>query len=175
MSFGKTLGVTAGIFVVLNFIFMIIAAAVGLLGVSSVGDLFSVFAANDPVIFISMMLIPFASPINGSILFLSLASYDIAISIVGLLWVLVPGLVATIVGGWKFADESSKTGFWGTFLGIFIPMLIVTLLEIFGVVSGLLTGLIVSDVLGGFILLFYSFLTSCFFAGFGAMVSSNLY
>ena len=122
MSFMKNFGISLGIFFLLNVIFLFIYAAVGGVGGATFGAFFALIG-QDLWGFFTAILSPGGTQAD---IFTSLIyhtrrnGYPYITNIVGILWVLVPGLVTAIITGSKFSNESSKTAFFGMMLAVFV-------------------------------------------------------
>ena len=124
MSFMKNFGINLGIFFVLNAIFLFIYAAVGGVGGAAFGAFFGLIGEDLWGFFTALLTIGGTqADVFASLMYhvnMSANPYPVLTNIVGILWVLVPGLVTAIITGSKFSDESSKTAFFGMMLAIFV-------------------------------------------------------
>ena len=160
MTFGKNLGVTAVLFALLNFIFAIIYQAVG----GTIGDYFSSGASN----IVGDILMVRNLPIFGTMMVLTGIEGNVGPGVMEILWILVPGIAAAALGSWKFADESPRTAFWASTLGIFLIMMIGWILDMFA-----FGGTQPASTIGWVNNIVSPLLVSLFFAGFGAAASSS--
>ena len=154
MSFGKTLGMTILIYMVLNFIFAILFVALGgfrvlnfeTMKVTTVelGPFFSEYLASDYIGFLCILFSPggvFLDPIAAVNFYIvdMMAGKDkvlpVGASVIGLLWALLPGIISGFIAGSKFSEENSKTAFFGVMLGILILTIIPMVLSIAGQVT----------------------------------------
>jgi hypothetical protein len=203
-SFIKVFSVSLLLYFVLNLLLLIVYAAVGGYAMP-IGDFFQL-AIGDPLGFITMILQPggisvfsympaeevalnawgsntsFFAPFIIYIQQIARGYGNLAANIVGIIWVVAPGLLTALITGYKLSDESSKKAFWGTMLAFFllnaIPM-------VFGGL-GLLTGdlstiyyiqpyyLNLTGIGAYFLPPFIFLFSSCFYGGFSAMASNNL-
>ncbi|MHA1720461.1 MAG: hypothetical protein ACTSWX_00575 [Promethearchaeota archaeon] len=130
MGFGKTFGISMGIYFLLNLIFLFIFAAVGGVGVTF-GQFFALVGQDLGGFFTALFTMggTQADVFNSALSYAVPNGLSIAANIVGILWVLVPGLVAGIITGKYFSNESSKSAFFGTMTAIFVltilPLIIV--------------------------------------------------
>lgn len=130
MGFGKTFGISMGIYFILNAIFLVIFAAVGGVGVTFVQ--FFTEIGQDLGGFITALLTmggTQADVFNSTLSYAVPNGLTIQANIVGILWVLVPGLVTGIITGKLYSNQSSKSAFFGTMTAIFVltvlPIIIV--------------------------------------------------
>ena len=194
MGIGKIISVNLLIFALLNIIFGIIFAAVGGLGVT-IGQFFGLITTDIGGYFAAVFTLGGTAPdiFGGFWNYIAalLAGPSIAQPVVGMLWVLLPGLIAGIVSG-KKANESSKDAFWGVFLSTVVlallPLIIIAIPG-FGIAGGstiaqnMVSSIYFSIAPGGsaiwslgsyFIPLVVSVFNAIFFGGIAAMSSSNL-
>jgi hypothetical protein len=198
MSFGKTLGGALLIYIISNFIFLLAFIGLGGIEGTDIGALFGNIG-KDIFGFLAVLFGPGGGVVGGSVpttfmYFLNdlLADTPVnktAANVIGLLWVLLPGLLASLVAGMKFADDSSKTAFFGVFIAILICTLIPMILGAAGLMksdAGLnnqISTALVNSIFfpsTGFTTIVYlgdimiGVFNGLLFAGFGAMVSNNL-
>ncbi|MHA1473569.1 MAG: hypothetical protein ACTSPA_13920 [Promethearchaeota archaeon] len=124
MSFMKNFGLNLGIFFLLNAIFLFAYAALGGVGGAAIGDLFGLIGQDLWGFFTALLSVGGTqADVFTSLMYhvnMGANPYPVLTNIVGILWVLVPGLVTALITGSKFSDESSKTAFFGMMLAIFI-------------------------------------------------------
>ncbi len=121
MGFGKTFGISLGIYFLLNAIFLLVYAAVGGVGGETFGAFFGLIG-DDLGGFFTALLSPSgvkADVFTSLIYHTNSNGYDILANIFGIVWVLVPGTVTAIFAG-KLSNESSKSAFFALMLTIFI-------------------------------------------------------
>ena len=121
MGFGKTFGISMGIYFLLNLIFLFIYAAVGGVGVTF-GQFFAYVGQDLGAFFTALFTLggTQADVFNSTLSYAIPNGSSILANIIGILWVLVPGLVAGIITGKYFSNESSKSAFFGTMTAIFV-------------------------------------------------------
>ena len=195
MGIGKIIGINMLIFTVLNIIFGIIFAAVGGVGVTF-GQFFGLILTDGGAYFASVFTLGGTGPdIFGSFwnyIAALMAGPSIVRPLIGMLWVLLPGMLSGIIVGKKYGNESSKDTFWGVFLSFIVLSaipLILAAIPIFGVSSETLIGQnMVSAIYytngpGGmalyslgsyFVPLLIGLFNAIFFAGIAAASSSDL-
>jgi len=121
MGFGKTFGISIGIYFLLNAIFLFVYAAVGGVGGATFGEFFGLIS-NEIGGFFTALLSPGgvkADVFTSMMYHITPNGYPYITNIFGIVWVLVPGIVAAIIAG-KLSNESSKSAFFGLMLAIFI-------------------------------------------------------
>lgn len=195
MGIGKIIGINLLIFTVLNIIFGIIFAAVGGVGVT-IGQFFGLILTDGGGYFASVFTLGGTGPdIFGSFwnyIAALMAGPSIVRPVIGMLWVLLPGLIAGIITGKKYGNESSKDTFWGVFLSFIVLSalpLIIAILPFFAISSQtLISQNMVSNIYftvgpGGsvlyslgsyFVPLVVGLFNAIFFAGIAAASSSDL-
>lgn len=141
--FFKNFGKAVGIYILLNFIFILLYP---LLNGISIGYFITGILFDDITGFIVCLLIPGGGMYSGDV-FSSFSFYlgdaitywtdranPVAWDIVGLLWVILPGLLTAILMGKKFWQERPTKSFWTEFTAIFIltilPLIVIFLIEI---------------------------------------------
>ncbi|MHA1585086.1 MAG: hypothetical protein ACTSVU_01090 [Promethearchaeota archaeon] len=139
MGIGKIIGLNLILFTILNFIFMVIYAAIG-----GVGGSIGVFFSQIPSDIGGFLTALFTQGGNQATLYSSLVHYAGKIAnpsifkpIVALLWVIVPGFIVAIFSG-KKSRESPKRSFWGVFIALFILAflpLIIVYVPSFGIIA----------------------------------------
>lgn len=122
MGFMKNFGINLGIFFLLNAIFLIAYAAVGGVGGATIGEFFGLIGQDLWGFFTALLTVggTQADVFSSMMYHTSPNGYPLITNIVGILWVLVPGIVTAIITGSKFSNESSKTAFFGMMFAIFI-------------------------------------------------------
>ena len=127
----KNFGINLGIFFLLNAVFLFIYAAVGGVGGATIGEFFGLIG-NDPWGFVTALFTlggTQADVFNSALTYAVPNGLTIQANIVGILWVLVPGLVTGIITGKLYSNQSSKSAFFGTMTAIFVltvlPIIIV--------------------------------------------------
>ena len=197
MGIGKILGINILIFAVLNIIFGILFAVAGGVGVT-IGQFFGLITTDIGEYFTAVFTLGGAAPdifsgFWGYLMgLMNPADPRIAQYVVGMLWVVLPGLIAAIITGKNFGNESSKDAFWGVFLSFVILAIIPLILAavpIFGISGASIIGqTMVSSVyhtiaadgsliwsLGSyFIPLVIGLFNAIFFAGIASASSSDL-
>lgn len=217
MSFGKTLGMTILIYAVLNFVFAILFVALGGLQVLNfetfkvetveLGPFFSEYLASDYMGFICLLFAPGGltlNPISAAQIYIvdMLAGDDailpIGAAVIGLLWALLPGIIAGVVAGSKFSEENSKTAFFGIMVAILVLTIIPMVLSIAGQLTPVMivedhiittymipaeywpvtldgTKFVIEWATSGYVVVAVTgVLNGCLWGGFGAMSASNL-
>ena len=118
----KNFGINLGIFFLLNVVFLFIYAAVGGVGGATFGAFFGLIGQDLWGFFTAILSVGGTqSDVFTSLMYHTRPNgYPYITNIVGILWVLVPGIVTAIITGSKFSNESSKTSFFGMMLAIFI-------------------------------------------------------
>ena len=181
MGFGKTFGISIGIYFLLNAIFLIVYAAVGGVGGATIGEFFGLIGTNlwD---FFTALLSPGgtqAGVFTSMMYHINPNAYPLLTNIFGILWVLVPGLVAAIISG-KVSNESSKSAFFGMMLAIFIltvlPIIFI-LIPTLGISSTSAIGqtIVPSMYHTPYLLIILAgIFNGAFFGGLAAMFSSNM-
>ena len=194
MGIGKIISVNLLIFALLNLIFGIVFVAVGGVGVG-IGEFFGLIISDIGGFFTAVFTLGGTAPdIFGGVwnyVAALMAGPSIAQPVVGMLWVLLPGLIAGVVSG-KKANESSKDAFYGVFFStvlLALLPLIIIVIPGFGIAGGTtIAQNMVSSIyfsiapdgsaiwsLGSyFIPLVVSVFNGIFFGGIAAMSSSNL-
>ena len=131
MGFMKNFGISIGIYFLLNAVFLFIFAALGGVGGTTIGEFFGLIG-NDPWGFVTALFTlggTQADVFNSTLSYAVPNGLTIQANIVGILWVIVPGLVTALITGSKFSNQSSKTAFLGTMAAIFVltilPIIIV--------------------------------------------------
>ncbi len=181
MGFGKTFGISMGIFFLLNAIFLFVYAAVGGVGGATIGGFFGLIG-KDLWGFFTAILSPGgtqADVFTSMMYHVKPNGYPYLTNIIGILWVLVPGIVTAIITGAKFSDESSKSSFFGMMLTIFIlsilPLLFVVIPSL-GISSATAIGatIVPSMYHTPYLLVILAGLfNGAFFGGLAAMSSTN--
>ena len=162
MSLGKVLGVGILLYLVLNFVFMLIYVGVGgYASGASIGQFFTDMS-HDTFGFISALLSPgggkmwtsqnpatgFKDPISviGALLMdFDANNKDTIIDFVAILWVIAPGLIAALVAGIKMAEDNSKSAFFGIFLAILILTAVPMIFGLTGQITTLSTHAITTN------------------------------
>jgi len=198
MGIGKVLGINLLIFALLNIIFGIIFAAVGGVADVTIGQFFGLITTDIGGYFTAVFTLGGTGPdIFGSFWnyiagLMNPAEPHIARWVVGMLWVLVPGLIAAIISGKKYGNESSKDAFWGVFFSFVLLSalpLILAAVPIFGISSetlisqNMVSGMYYTIGPGGiglwslgsyFVPLVIGLFNAIFFAGIASASSSDL-
>ena len=198
MGLGKIIGINILIFAVLNFLFMVLLAVAGGVGGVSIGEFFGLITTDIGGFFTALFTLGGTSPdvFSGFWSYLmgllNPADPHIAQYVVGMLWVLLPGMIAGIIAGKSYANESSKDAFWGVFVSMMVMAalpLILAAVPIFGIFGGsTISQYMVSPIyytmaadgsliwsLGAyFVPLVIGLFNAIFFAGIAAASSSNL-
>ena len=122
MSFMKNFGLNLGIFFLLNAIFLFIYVALGGVGGATIGAFFGLIGQDLWGFFTALLTVGGTqSDVFASLIYhVRPNGYPLVTNIVGILWVLVPGIVTALITGSKFSNESSKTAFFGMMLAIFL-------------------------------------------------------
>ena len=181
MSFMKNFGISIGIYFLLNVIFLFIYAAVGGVGGATFGAFFGLIGQDIWGFFTAIFTVggTQADVFTSLIYHTRPNGYPYITNIVGILWVLVPGLVAGILAGKYFSNESSKTAFFGMMLAVFVlsvlPILFV-LIPSMGVSTTTAIGqtIIPSDFGSSYVLIILAgIFNGAFFGGWAAMSSNS--
>ena len=181
MGFGKTFGISIGIYFLLKAIFLIVYTAVGGVGGATIGEFFGSIGPNLWEFF-TALLSPGgtqADVFNSMMYHISPNGYPLITNIFGIVWVLVPGLVAAIIAG-KVSNESSKTAFFGMMVSIFIltvlPIIFI-LIPTLGISSTSAIGLTIVPSMYHtpyLLIILAGIFNGAFFGGLAAMFSSNM-
>ena len=120
----KNFGINLVIFFLLNAVFLFIYAAVGGVAGATIGEFFGLIGQDLWGFFTALLSVGGTqADVFASLMYhvnMSANPYPLLTNIVGILWVLVPGLVTALITGSKFSNESSKTAFFGMMFAIFI-------------------------------------------------------
>jgi len=195
MSLGKSLGGAMGFYLILNIIFTIIYAGIG----GYTGGISGFFSdmSHDTFGFLSVILGPgggafnqgtgFMDPITVVIACIYSISEgtEVAVSVVALLWAILPGFISAIIVGSKFSEDNSKTAFTGIVLGILLMTMIPWLFGIVGQLTPLMSGHTITATLthamylqSGVLLyvgpIIHGLFSGFIYAGVGAAIASNL-
>ncbi|QEE15728.1 hypothetical protein DSAG12_01555 [Promethearchaeum syntrophicum] len=182
MGFGKTFGISIGIYFLLNAIFLFVYAAVGGVGGATIGAFFGLIG-DDLWGFFTALLSPggVQADVFTSLMYhvnMGANPYPVLTNIFGMVWVLVPGLVAAIFAG-KSSNESSKSAFFGLMLAIFIlsvlPIIFI-LIPALGISSVTAIGATIVPSMYHtpyLIIILAAIFNGAFFGGLAAMFSTN--
>lgn len=159
MSLGKSLGGAILFYIVLNMVFLFIFIGVGGLTGIAIGEFFGLIG-QDTFGFLSVLVGPggapiytgmtgFQDPIAGVYKCLSnaAAGTNVPVNVVGMLWILGPGLITGIVAGAKLSENSNKSAFVGVFLAVLILTLIPMLLNLLSQIDPVISGHTISQFL----------------------------
>ncbi len=132
--FFKSLGITIGIYLGLNLLFIILYVVAGGFVVNNAPvrfiEFWTVYFVDDIGGFFMLLITPGGGAgILGGDLFSGLMYYvyqllavpspHYAWKIVGILWVFVPGMVTSLIIGFKFSNEMPRSSFWSVLVAIF--------------------------------------------------------
>ncbi len=183
MSFMKNFGISLGIFFVLNAVFLFIYAAVGGVGGATFGAFFTLIGGDLWGFFTALLSVGGTqADVFTSLMYhvnMGANPYPVLTNIVGILWVLVPGIVTALITGSKFSNESSKIAFLGVMAAIFVltvlPIIFI-LIPALGISSSTAIGatIVPSMYHTPYLLIILAGLfNGAFFGGIAAMSSTN--
>jgi hypothetical protein len=157
------------------------------------GTLLTGLGGSDPTLAAALNLLigAMANPISAVLLYISAiisggSNSAMVTGIVGILWVLVPGIVAAIVAGAKGAEDNSKTAFIGVILAILIVTIIPMILNLIGQIDPTMVGheitiyfvhpmYYIKNSAAAYVYpIIYGLFSGLLFAGFAAASASNL-
>ncbi len=135
MSFLKCFISTFISYVVFNFIFMILFLATGGIPGANIGEVFSTYAAGDWAGFVTLIFQPGGR--QGSF-YLSLMDFGAALTggspmgpslstgayVMGILWVIMPGLISAAIGGYKYSEGEIKIAYFSTLVAILLANIV---------------------------------------------------